>query len=301
MCAMPSMCAVPSMYAVPQVQAICNYHCVVGENPLWHVREQRLYWEDIDTGRLFRFDPATGHHECFYQGDTIGGFTFQADGSLLLFEADRLAVLDPSGRRRVLREGFDSEMSRFNDVIADPEGRVFAGTIGASLRSGALLRIERDGSAEVLWRDTGCANGMGFTPDGRGFYWTCSTTRRIFLCDYERATGALSSRRVWYDAPETEGIPDGMTVDTQGRVWTTRWDGGAVLCMSEHAGILQRVELPVPTVSSICFGGPGLDDAYVTTAALDRRGNSSSAHGTLYRVRGLGAVGQPENLSRIAL
>jgi sugar lactone lactonase YvrE len=286
---------------MPLVEPICNYHCVVGENPLWHPREQRLYWEDIDTGRLFRFDPASGQHECFYEGDKIGGFTFQADGSLLLFEANRIAVLDGSGRRRVLGEGYDPEMSRFNDVIADPEGRVFAGTIGASLRSGGLLRIERDGSAEVLWRDTGCANGMGFTPDGRGFYWTCSTTRRIFSCDYDRATGTLANRRVWYEAPESEGTPDGMTVDTQGRVWTTRWDGSAVLCLSPQAEVLQRVELPVPKVSSICFGGPGLDDAYLTTAALDRSSDAGSAEGSLYRIRGLGAAGQAEHFSRVAL
>lgn len=289
------------MKATPSVEAICNYHCVVGENPLWNAREQRLYWEDIDTGRLFRLDPASGQHECFYQGDTIGGFTFQADGSLLLFEADRIAVLDASGRRRVLREGFDSQMSRFNDIIADPEGRVFAGTIGGSPGTGGLLRIERDGSSEVLWRGTDVSNGMAFTPDARGLYWTCTTTRRIFLCDYDRATGALSNRRVWYEAPESEGKPDGMVVDTQGRVWTARWGGGALLCMSEHAEILERVELPVPTVSSLCFGGPGLDEAYVTTAALERSGDPNAADGTLYRVRGLGAVGQPENLSRIAL
>ena len=284
----------------PLVEAVANYHCVVGENPLWHPREQRLYWEDIETGRLFRFDPASGQHECFYQGDTIGGFTFQSDGSLLLFEANRMATLYPDGRRRVLRAGIDPEMSRFNDVIADPEGRVYAGTIGSSLQSGGLFCIERDGSARLLWRDTGCANGMGFTPDGCGFYWTCSTMRRVFLSDYERATGELSNRRVWYSAPESQGIPDGMCVDTQGRVWTTRWDGQAVYCLSPSAELLERVELPVPKVSSIAFGGPGLDVAYLTTA-----GGTGSAEGgpegTLYRIAGLGAVGQAEHLSRVCL
>jgi D-xylonolactonase len=282
------------------IDAVANYHCVIGENPLWHPSEHRLYWEDIETGRLFRLDPATGQHECFYQGEKIGGFTFQSDGSLLLFEADRIATLSPGGQRRVLRQGIDPEMSRFNDVIADPEGRVYAGTIGASLRSGGLFCIERDGTARLLWRDTGCPNGMGFTPDGRGFYWTCSTTRRIFLCDYDRASGELTKRCVWYEAPQSEGIPDGMCVDELGRVWTTRWDGSAVFCLSPGAEILRRVELPVAKVSSIAFGGPELNVAYVTTAGGSGT-DQGGPEGTVYRISGLEARGQPEHLSRIFL
>ena len=68
-----------------QPELIANYECIVGENPLWHTDEKRLYWTDCETGRLFRYDPATGHHEQCYKGSRIGGFTLQADGSLLLF------------------------------------------------------------------------------------------------------------------------------------------------------------------------------------------------------------------------
>ncbi len=68
-------------------ELIADYACITGENPLWHPMEQRLYWEDIPRGRLFRYDPATGYHEQVYEGDVVGGFTIQADGALLLFMA----------------------------------------------------------------------------------------------------------------------------------------------------------------------------------------------------------------------
>ena len=68
------------------VVAVANYQCQTGENPLWNVAENRIYWEDIDSGRLFRAEHQSLEHECFHQGPVIGGFTFQADGSLLLFE-----------------------------------------------------------------------------------------------------------------------------------------------------------------------------------------------------------------------
>jgi len=286
------------------IEPVANYHCVTGENPLWRASEGRVYWEDIETGRLFRAQHARApeapapQHECFYRGERVGGFTFQADGSLLLFEADRIARLGPDGERRVLQSGFDAVMERFNDVIADPEGRVFAGTIGTSDQNGGLFCVERDGSARLCWRGTGCANGMAFTPDGSGFYWTCSTTRRIYLADYDRATGALANRRLFYEAPESEGTPDGMSVDQQGHVWTTRWDGHAIFRLTPQAEIVERIELPVAKVSSLAFGGPDLDVAYVTTA-----GGTGTAEGgpegTLYRITGLGVRGQPEHLSRI--
>lgn len=283
-----------------ELSALANYHCVTGENPLWHAEERRIYWEDIETGRLFRADPETSEHECFFRGDLIGGFTFQADGSLLLFEEDRIARLEQSGERRVLIRGIDPAMVRFNDVIADPEGRVYAGTIGSTDENGALFCVERDGSVRLMWRGTGCANGMGFTPDGAGFYWTCSTTRRIYRADYDRESGALSERRELHVARDDEGTPDGLSVDTRGHLWSARWGGQAVYHLDPDGRTIEPIALPVAKVSSITFGGPNLDEAYVTTAG-GTGGTEGGPEGTLFRLRGLGAVGQPEHRSKILL
>lgn len=281
------------------VTAVANYHCQIGENPLYRQSDQRIYWEDIDSGRLFRADHRSLEHECFYQGPVVGGFTFQADERLLLFEQDRIATLDPkSGQRRVLVEGIDSDIARFNDVIADPEGRVFAGTIGKTRESGGLYRVERDGSVKCMWKGTQIANGMGFTNDLERFYWTCSTTARIYVADYDRESGELSNRRLFYAAPESEGTPDGMSVDDADRVWTARWGGHSVLCFDADAKLLQRIELPVPKVSSVTFGGPELDTLYITTAG--GYPGATSADGTLYRLK-TEARGKLPYLSRIAL
>ena len=64
-------------------QLIADYGCKTGEGPLWHPDEKRVYWTDIPTGRLFRYEPLTGKHEQFYEGQQVGGFTIQEDGSLL--------------------------------------------------------------------------------------------------------------------------------------------------------------------------------------------------------------------------
>jgi D-xylono/L-arabinono-1,4-lactonase len=163
-----------------------------------------------------------------------------------------------------------------------------------------LFCVERDGTVRLFWRGTGCANGMGFTPDGQGFYWTCSTTRRVYFADYDRASGAVTSRRVFYAAPDAEGIPDGLCVDVRGHGWSARWDGQAVCELSPDGRLLDRLTLPVAKVSSMTFGGPNLDEAYVTTAG-GTGGDAGGPEGTLYRVRGLATHGQPGHVSRCLL
>jgi D-xylonolactonase len=283
---------------VAHVEAVANYHCVVGENPLWNPDDERIYWLDIETGRLFRANHRTLEHECFYQGPLVGGFTLQADGSLLLFEADRIAVLESSGKRRVLVEGIDPDMARFNDVIADPEGRVFAGTIGRTERTGGLYRVERDGRVSCVLKETGIANGMGFTSDARHFYWTCSTTRRIFRFDYARETGELGERTLFHRATEPNDTPDGLTLDAEDRVYSARWGGYSVLRLGPDGDIAERLPLPVERVSSVAFGGPELDALYVTTAAGEPGGTGED--GTLYRLDA-GARGRLEHRSRVRL
>jgi D-xylonolactonase len=286
--------------AEPEVRALANYHCKVGENPLWHPEEGRIYWLDIETGRIFRLDVASGEHECFYRGPVVGGFTLQADGTLLLFEVDRIVRLEADGTRRVLREGIDPDVARFNDVIADPEGRVYAGTIGRTDQSGGVYKVERDGSIECLWKGTGCANGMAFTRDLSRFYWTCSTTRSIFEFDYDRATGHMGNRRLCDRVAEQDGTPDGLTLDLDDCIWTARWGGGVVVKMDAAGRELGRVEFPVTRTSSVAFGGPLLDTLYVTTAGGDGVGERAGADGTLYSVK-VDARGRAEFRSSVGL
>jgi len=282
-----------------ELEPVANYHCKVGENPLWDEREQRLYWEDIESNRLFRVDHASLEHECFFRGDSmIGGFSFQEDGSLLLFEQDRISTLTKQGHHRVVASGIDSDMFRFNDVIADPEGRVFAGTIGRTDQSGGLYRVDLDGTVTPLWKGTGCANGMSFSPDLSRFYWTCSTTRIVYVADYDRPSGALVNRRPFYEARPEEGTPDGLTIDVSGQLWSARWGGSSLLKLAVNGELVERITFPVTRVSSAAFGGPQLDTLYVTTAG----GNvdDDALDGMLYRLR-VPVPGRLEYRSRIRL
>jgi sugar lactone lactonase YvrE len=280
------------------ITTLLNDHCELGENPLWNADDGCLYWTDITGGRVHRIQLGNGRHEVMYRGVPVGGFSFQANGDLLLFRVKDLALLKPDGRVEVLKEFSDDGAARFNDVIADPEGRVFAGTIGRTNTSGGLYRVDRDGTITLLFRGTGVSNGMGFSPDLRTFYWTCSTRRRIYAFDYDRGSGALTGERVFYQAAEAEGFPDGMTVDGDGNIWSARWDGFVVVKHAPDGRVLETHPIPVAKVSSLCFGGPAFDELFVTTAGGVP--GSDTADGSIYRWRA-GATGAPEFRSRILL
>jgi sugar lactone lactonase YvrE len=284
-----------------QPELIADYRCNVGENPLWHPDEQRVYWCDIPTGRIFRYSPATGVHEQCYQGEVVGGFTVQADGALLLFMARGAVKIWREGQLRTVLEDIpDERESRFNDVIADPEGRVFCGTMPSPGRLGRLYRLTPDGSIVKVLEEIGTSNGMGFTPDRKQMYYTDTREREIYLFDYERATGEISNRRVFARVPPGEGGPDGMTVDAEGYVWSARWGGSALVRYAPDGTEERRITFPARKVSSVIFGGPDYTDIYVTTAGGQNKEEEGEGAGALFHIN-LGIQGLPEFRSRIAM
>ncbi len=284
-----------------ELELIADYACVCGENPLWHPDEGRMYWTDIETGRLFRFDPATGQHECFFDGGTVGGFTVQTDGALLLFMVKGAVRIWRGGELTTVIEGLPGEEgSRFNDVIADPRGRVFCGTMPTGKAPGSLYRLDPDGSIRRVVDEVLCSNGMGFTLDRNHFYFTDTMRMAIFLYDYDEETGEIANRREFVHVPDGEGLPDGMTVDAEGCVWSARWDGNRLVRYSPDGTQVARIDFPVRKVSSVVFGGPDCSDIYVTTAGGNRKAEDGEHAGALYRVRA-GVRGVPEFRSAVAL
>jgi sugar lactone lactonase YvrE len=286
---------------VTRVELVADCACLTGENPLWHPMEQRLYWVDIPRGRMFRFDPATGTHEQCYEGEQVGGFTIQEDGSLLLFgEHGSVRVWRGKGIVRTIVEEIPGERgSRFNDVIADPAGRVFCGTMPRPDGTpGSLFRLDCDGTPVRLFGGLGCSNGMGFAPDRKRMYHTDSIPREISLFDYDERTGDLANRRPFVRLPEG-GLPDGMTVDADGCVWSAIWGGSCIVRFGPDGKERERIGLPAKLCASLTFAGPECADIYVACAGGDDRKANGPGAGGLFRVRGSGHRGVPEFLSRV--
>ncbi len=287
-----------------QPDLIADYQCHTGENPLWHPLERCVYWTDIPRGRLFRYHPATGAHEQCYSGAPVSGFTIQADGALLLFMERGAIARWHAGQIQYIVEEIPAEIDgRFNDVIADPTGRVFCGTVSLPVgkRPGRLYRLDTDGSLHLLLENITISNGMGFTPDRQQLYYTDSARRTIYIFDYDVKTGALTNQRVWLQTPEGAGVPDGMTVDAQGYIWSARWDGAALYRYTPEGIEERRIDFPARKVSSVVFGGDDWSDLYITTALAEgTKIEEGAGAGALFRFRP-DVRGLPEFFSRINL
>jgi D-xylono/L-arabinono-1,4-lactonase len=285
----------------PNLELICDYACETGENPLWHPLEKRLYWTDIPSGRLFRYHPASGLHEQIYQGRPVGGFTFQAGGGLLLFRDRGNIVFWRDGHITEFLPEIPAERhSRFNDVIADPSGRVFCGTMSSDHSQGRLYRLDPDGSLTEIFQEIGCSNGLGFSPGLTTVYYTDSFAHEIYRLDYRAEDGALTNRQLFASVPESFGLPDGLTVDAQGRVWSALWDGSGLLRFDPEGRLEARITLPTRKITSAAFGGNTLSDLYITTAGGNTKDEDGPTAGALYRLK-TETRGRPEFFSRITI
>jgi D-xylonolactonase len=153
----------------------------------------------------------------------------------------------------------------------------------------------------LLLEGISVSNGMGFTPDRRHMYYTDSIARNIYLFDYNEKTGELTNQRVWLRTPKGAGVPDGMTVDAQGYVWSARWDNSTLYRYAPDGVEDRRIEFPARKVSSVTFGGDGLSDIYVTTALVNgSKSEEGPGAGAIFRLRP-GIRGLPEFFSRVMI
>jgi D-xylono/L-arabinono-1,4-lactonase len=284
-----------------ELELIANYKCEIGENPLWHPLEKKLYWLDIPTGTIFRYDPQSNSHEIVYKGEVTGGFTIQEDGSLLLFSTRGAVRNLRNGEVKTIIETIaGEENNRFNDVIADPKGRVFCGTMPfkPESKSGSLYRLDLDGSLTKVIENVGISNGMGFTKDLKTFYHSDSPAHTICAFDYDLESGSISNRRVFTLLPDEFGTPDGMTIDDEGYLWSANWNGWRLVRYDEKGKEERTITFPTKKVSSLIFGGEDYSDIYVTTAGGNNTAENGDTAGALYRLNA-GIKGRAEYFSKI--
>jgi sugar lactone lactonase YvrE len=278
-------------------EPVTDVECTIGEAPLWHPDDGWLYWVDNMGQAMYRYDPSSGATEEFHEGDLVAAFTIQCDGSLILFMDDGRVAHWDGGELTMVVDGMEQEAGmRFNDVVAGPCGRIYAGTMSDDDWSvGRLYRLDTDGSITELM-DIDLSNGLGFTPDRTGLYVTESDTNTIYEFAYDAETGELSDRTV-FNQRDDPGMYDGLTVDASGTVWSALWDHGALVEHAPDGTVRETISMPTLNTTSLTFAGPEFTDAYVTTAAYGTDEHDDIG-GELLRVD-LETVGLAEFRSRI--
>jgi L-arabinonolactonase len=242
---------------------------ILGEGPVWVPEEQTLYWVDIQAPALQRWQPGSGAYHRWSLPSEIGSFGLRQNGGALVALRTGFAFLDleTGSMSPLLDPEADQPYTRFNDGKCDRSGRFWAGTMdeGNPNTRGALYRLDPSGDCQIMQAGIGISNGLGWSPDNRIMYYTDSIKHQIYAYDFDLQSGTIRNRRVFAETPQ-EYVPDGLTVDAEGHIWSAKWDGWKVVRYAPDGSVDSEIELPVQRPTSCTFGGPELKHLYITSA-----------------------------------
>jgi L-arabinonolactonase len=274
--------------------------CSVGEGPVWDVAEQALYWIDILGRRVFRHDPATGQTRDWSVPDIIGSMALRRAGGAVVALANGVHSLDfNTGACEMLASSEDlSSMVQLADGKVDRRGRFIVGSSDRSMKEARGKLYALDPAARSLREiDRGIAlsNGPCWSVDNATFYHADSIAKTIFAYDYDLAAGILANRRAFASTAELGGIPDGATVDAENHVWSAICEGAKLVRFRPDGGIERVIEMPVKLPGSVMFGGPQLDQLFVTSLSPAFMGRPTDPlDGSTFVIEGLDIKGLPE-------
>ncbi|MGE0116360.1 MAG: SMP-30/gluconolactonase/LRE family protein [Dongiaceae bacterium] len=263
---------------MPRVACVFEAKDWLGEGPCWHPGEQALYWTDVPSKMIKRWNPASGAHAGWRMPEMVTAIAVRQAGGLIIASHTGIDFFDPATGRaaRFIAPEADKPNNRSNDGKCDRRGRFWYGTMMNNFaddmsetpitgNTGGLYRIDADGSVHRFEQDLGIANTFAWSPDDRTMYFA-DTLDAIYAYDFDAVSGRIGNRRIFGKADTTEyGHPDGSTIDAEGFLWNARWDGGCLIRWAPDGTIDRIVTLPCRRVTSCVFGGPALDVLYVTT------------------------------------
>ena len=271
------------------------------EGPVWDAAKG-LYFTDVLNGGIFLLDRDDKVREIVPKRRGVGGLALHAAGGLIAGGRDIVAIRLPGLETKVLLDAATADgATGFNDLTADSAGRVYVGSLaykvfgGEAPKPGKLWRIDLDGSVHQVSDGIMLTNGLGFSPDGKRLYHSDARGDVVRVYDV-RANGDLSAWRA-FATLGPGAVADGLKVAVGGSVWVADAHGGRVAVFEPDGRHRKDLKVPLPMVTSVCFGGDDLRDLYVVTGS---RGAPSERSGTIYRVR-VDVAGVPWAPARVPL
>lgn len=249
--------------------------CYLGEGIVWWARHGALLWTDIESSRLWISDGEGARSVALPA--RLGSLAPCTSGALLLGLEHGLyhAHLDdttPGGIRMTALADVEADQpsTRLNDGRTDRAGNFVFGTMNQDEGHPATGSFYQWSAAAGLRRldlpRVGIANSICFSPDGGTMYFCDSPRRRIMTCRYDAGAAAVSDIRVFAELGTSDGFPDGSIVDADGCLWNAAWGAGTVRRYRPDGSIEREVSVPAKNPTCAVFGGPALNELYVTTA-----------------------------------
>lgn len=265
-----------------------------GEGPLW--QGNRLLYVDIEAHKIVSFYPKTGMEKIWNVGQRVGTIVPRAKGGLVWAGDQGLFFLDEASDEStaIADPEPDKPDNRFNDGKCDPAGRFWAGTINLKKRAeAALYCLHTDLSLEKKFEPVTNSNGIIWSKDASTMFYIDTPSKKVRAFDFDKATSAISNERVIWDTSDDPSSPDGMTIDSEDRLWIAFCHGAKVVCFNPATKkIEEQIHFPCIETTACAFGGDDLGDLYVTTGI--KPGFEEALAGRLFVCRP-GAKGVPSD------
>jgi sugar lactone lactonase YvrE len=278
--------------SIPRV--VFDSKCELAESPCWDTDNGRLLWVDILKGLVYSGNPSDGSYEVLHHSKGSVGAVRPSQSNIgkgfVLVEQNYVSLTNTklsaynSMPLTAIRSGF-----RTNDAEPDPSGRLLVGVMNfdANYGEGFLLCIEPDGRIRLLLDGLTVPNGIAWSANAKIMYFIDSESRSVVAYPYDATSGKLGSKKTHCDLSQYDGVPDGMAIDTEGRLYVAMFGGSQIIVIDSQGRVVSDIQLPCSQVTSCTFGGENLKTLFISTAAyqLPETSRDSEANpGAIYAI-----------------
>ncbi|XP_060518027.1 regucalcin-like [Cylas formicarius] len=305
---------------VYKIERLTDQVSILGEAPFWDEEKQVLYFVDIYGKYLQKYDPATNVFTKVEIEDLVHA-VIPVKGKpdeFFIPLNEELQVINWDGQSAeysVVKSlwKFDDKLkgkSIFNDAKCDQTGRLWIGTLDSRIVGLPAPKVDQwegffisyqKGKVVTHATNIGISNGIAFDDVLKKLYFVDTASGIIDQFDFEEGSGTLANRETvfTFDKHKLSGYPDGLTIDADGNLWVAAVTAGKILKIDPRKPetLLDTIVLPAIQPTSVTFGGPQLDELYVTTARFPVEGVTPEppVNGSLYKITNLGVKGLPSN------
>ena len=276
------------------IRAISEVTSDLGEGPIWSADTNSVTWTDITQNTFHTADIDTGKTMSFGVPSMVGAIAHSKDGGYIAATQKGFARIGVDGKYSPLHSFLPDDM-RMNDGKVDPSGRFWAGSMALSFEKGrgSLYVLEKDNSYRSILDDITLSNGMGWSPDAQYFYYIDSVPGVLKRFDYDLYTGHISNPKDLITFDSSSGIPDGMSMSSDGKIVIALWVGRRIEIYEPSGEKVSEITLGVSRPTSCTFAGPNRDILIVSTASQGIDQADEPLAGKILAITGTGLSGLP--------
>ncbi|MDC7227248.1 MAG: SMP-30/gluconolactonase/LRE family protein [Spirochaetales bacterium] len=240
---------------------------ILGEGP-FSFSNKRLFWFDIFGSSVYSHDIAENRTRETGLDEFICCAGPTVLNEIIAAGSNGVAVYNEQFKpEKILFEPpFNTDELRFNDGKTGPDGAFWVGVMshGGDQKTGMLLRITD--RIECVIDHMLIPNGLGWSPDEKTMYVTDTGKGIIMQWSFNKDCGRITSERLFVDSALMDGVPDGLSVDSVGNVWSVFWGSSRVNGFRPSGEKFAEIRVDAENPTSCCFAGIDYSTLYITSA-----------------------------------